>query len=102
LLVRRQIPTEPSRGGPRKKDRLLRHIGIALMVAADCGRFGSKPTGRSARRRSGCSIIGEALEVIQLDERNLRINAEGVEKIHDRYGKYMPGPGWSGWRDLIS
>jgi hypothetical protein len=80
----------PRWSGPKKKNEFLRNIFIALMVAAICDRFGLTPTGRSARRRSGCAVVGQALEVI-----GRRMSAKAVEAIWRTYGRSMPtARGW--------
>jgi hypothetical protein len=76
--------------GPKKKDEFTRNIAIALCVAAVCDRFKLKPTGRSARKRSGCAIVGQALAVIEQ-----QMSYEAVKTIWRAYGHNMPiTPGW--------
>jgi hypothetical protein len=86
-----RVPPPVGVGGPDKRDRLLRDISIAVTVEAVCDRFGLKPYGRSARSRSSCSVVAEALGVI-----NRRMSPEGVKTIHKRYRRAMPTkPGWT-------
>jgi hypothetical protein len=88
-LIRGMVPqTGP---GPDKRNELLRNICIAATVAAVCDRYGLRPTGRSARRRSGCAIVAQALGVI-----GKAISAKAVEAIWMRYRSAMPtAPGWT-------
>jgi hypothetical protein len=75
----------------KKKNRLTRHVFIALTVAAVVDRFGLPATGRSLRRRSACSIVADALEEI-----GLRLGYKAVEKIWNKYKNAMPTvPGWT-------
>jgi hypothetical protein len=78
--------------GPKRKNKLLRDIFIALTVAAVRDRFPSlDPTGRSARRRSICWIVAEALAA---EGRGMGVKA--VETIWATYGPAMPTePGWT-------
>jgi hypothetical protein len=77
--------------GPKKKNELMRNICICVVAAAVCDRFGLKPTGRSARRRSACAVVGDALQVI-----GMRMSAKAVEAIWRRYGRAMPSArGWA-------
>jgi hypothetical protein len=77
--------------GARAKNDFSRNLCIAAVVAALHDQFGIKPTGRSARQRNGCSIAGEALDVI-----DQRLSAEAVKSIFKRYSGAMPTqPGWS-------
>jgi hypothetical protein len=88
-LVAGMVPP-PGWSGPKKKNELMRNISICVVVAAVCDRFGIKPTGRSARRRSGCATVAEALEVI-----GQRRGAKAVEAIWRTYGRAMPtARGW--------
>ena len=43
--------------GPKRSAEFFRNVVIATVVGKVCGRFGIKPTRRSRRRASGCSII---------------------------------------------
>jgi hypothetical protein len=56
------------------------------MVVADIRiHFGIDPTGRSARRRSGCEIVGEALQGVRMKR-----GTAAVVKVWERYGHAMP------------
>jgi len=83
--------------GPKRKDKLLRDVCIAMTVAAVCDRFGLKPTrntasrGRPSARPSACSIVAEALEVAQMG-----MGEKAVEAIWIRLRNAMPtAPGWA-------
>ena len=78
--------------GPKKKNKLTRHMFIALTVAAVIDRFPQlDPTGRSIDRQSACSIVAEALQEIKL-----RLGYKAVESIWNRYRNAMPTvPGWT-------
>jgi hypothetical protein len=90
-LVAGRVPLPVGVDGPDRRDRLLRDISISTTVAAVCDRFGLKMFGRSARTRSGCSVVGEALGVI-----GKRMSTATVETICKRYRQGMPTvPGWS-------
>jgi hypothetical protein len=78
--------------GPKRKDKLLRDLCIAMTVAALCDRFGLNPTrnttsrGRASARPSACSIVAD---VINRGEK-------AVEAIWSRLGNAMPTvPGWA-------
>jgi hypothetical protein len=76
--------------GPKKKDEFSRNIAIALCVAVICDRYKLKPTGRSALKRSGCAVVGQALAVI-----GQQMDYETVKTIWRAYGHNMPiTPGW--------
>jgi hypothetical protein len=62
---------------------------ISLTVAALVKRFGLKATGNSARYRSACSIVAEALGEVRM-----QMTKKAVEAIWDRYQHVMPG--WTG------
>jgi hypothetical protein len=85
LLAKHAIPDRRSQRGPSENSHLLRNIVVCCMVADDHVRFGAQPTGRSTRRSSSCAIVGEALEAVRM-----KMSAEAVKKIWDRYGKSMP------------
>jgi hypothetical protein len=90
-LTAGMVPPPVGIDGPDKRDRLLRDISIAMTVAAVCDRFGLKMFGRSVRTRSGCSVVGEALDVI-----NRRMSTAAVELIVKRYRRAMPTKhGWT-------
>jgi hypothetical protein len=75
----------------KKTSNVLRDICVAMTVAAVTDRFGLKPTGRSARYRSACSIVAEALHDARMER-----GRKTVEKIWERYGRAMPIiPGWT-------
>jgi hypothetical protein len=80
----------PRRGPARKKKSyVLRDLCIAMTVAAVCDRFPMiRPTGRSARNRSGCQIVAEALAPT--------MSYHAVKHIWQRYGAAMPTrAGWA-------
>jgi hypothetical protein len=77
--------------GPKKKNKLVPHMFIALAVASVIDRFGLPATGRSLRRRSACSIVAEAMSEI-----GLALGHKAVENIWNKYRGGMPTvPGWS-------
>jgi hypothetical protein len=77
--------------GRDKRNFLLRDVSIAATVAAVCDRYGLRPTGRSARRRSGCAIVSQALAII-----GHAVGVEAVEVAWNRYKRAMPrGCGWT-------
>jgi hypothetical protein len=51
----------PKRRGRDLVSNSMRNIAIAMMVSELCAKFGLQPTGRSARRHSGCHFIAVAL-----------------------------------------
>jgi len=82
------LPAAPA--GQQPKDRLARDIAIAFAVAVVCDRFGLKPTQSSVRKRSGCKLIAEALDVVQKAR-----SYDLVRSIWRRYGRAMPTQfGW--------
>jgi hypothetical protein len=85
-----QTPRPVGWAGPKKKNELLRNIAIALVVAAVVDHFGLKPTGRSEKQRSACSIVAEALASI-----HMALGFKAVEAIWRTYGRAMPTVG--GW-----
>src|SRR5262245_61562719 len=90
-LIGGRVPPLMPGDGPDKRDRLPRDIAITVTVAAVCDRFGLKPTGRSVRKRSGSSIVAEALGVI-----DRRMEPKAIEAIARRYWRSMPTvPGWT-------
>jgi hypothetical protein len=77
--------------GQARTEDLARNHGIAMTVAALIDRFGLKPTGRSARRRSACAIVAEALQAI-----GMQLGYKAVEAIWNTYRRAMPTvPGWA-------
>jgi hypothetical protein len=81
----------PHLRGPKKKDKMLRDIRIALTVAALIDRFGLDPTSRSARRRSACAVVAEALAVVHMG-----MGVKAVERIWQAYARAMPTvPRWT-------
>ena len=77
--------------GAKKKNKLLRNICVATIVAAVVDRFGLAPTGRSPHRRSACSIVAEALA-----EARLSLGDKAIESIWKAHGRAMPTvPGWT-------
>jgi hypothetical protein len=85
-VLHRSLHKPPAR---KKKNYILRDLFISLTVVDLVDRFGLKATGRSARRRSACSIVGEAL-----GEARMRMTDKAVEAIWERYKHVMPG--WTG------
>jgi hypothetical protein len=71
-------------GGPKKKHQFTRNILIAAVTAGVISR-GHKPTGRSTRRRSACSIVAEALAVV-----HMALGVKDIERIWNAYGHLMP------------
>ena len=71
--------------GPDKRNEFTRNICICMVVSAVANCFGLKPTGSSARWRSACPIVAEALSVI-----NMTLGSAAVENIWQRYGHAMP------------
>jgi hypothetical protein len=87
----------PPPRGPKRKDRFTRNLCIAMTVAAVVDKFGLHPTrnpasrGRPAARRSACSIVAEALEVV-----HMRLGERAVETVWARLANAMPTvPGWA-------
>jgi hypothetical protein len=90
-LIQGKVPPPVSTPGPDKRDDILRDISIATTVAAVVDRYGLKPTGRSARKRSACAVVAEALGVI-----NRQVSPKAVEDIWRRYKRGMPTVrGWT-------
>jgi hypothetical protein len=73
--------------GPKRKDRILRDVNLAMAVAAVIDQYGLSPYRRAASRRtSACAVVAAA------DNRG----EKAVESIWRRYGGAMPTiPGWS-------
>jgi len=81
----------PIASGPKRSNAFMRDVSICLVVAAVRDRFKIKPTGRSVRTRSGCSIVAEALAVI-----HMAVGSKAIETIWKKYGHAMPTvPGWA-------
>jgi hypothetical protein len=80
------------RPGPKRKNKMLRNICIAMTVAAVVDRFpGLDPTGNSRHRRSACAIVAEALT-----EAGRGMGQKAVEEVWRSYGAAMPtAPGWA-------
>jgi hypothetical protein len=79
------------RSGPKKKNKIVRNICIAMTVAAVVDRFGIDPTGRSLHRKSACEIVAEALA-----DARMSLGRKAVEAIWATYGHAMPSvPGWA-------
>jgi hypothetical protein len=90
-LIQGKVPRPTSGPGPDKRDDVLRDISIAATVAAVVDRYGLKPTGRSARKRSACAVVAEALGVV-----NKRMSTDAIERIWKRHKRRMPSvPGWT-------
>jgi hypothetical protein len=77
--------------GPKRKEKILRDLSIALAVAAVCDRFDLSPTrntasrGKLSARRSACAIVADALNM----------GEKAVEAIWTRLAGAMPTvPGW--------
>jgi hypothetical protein len=76
--------------GPQKRNKVLRDICITMIVGEVIEQFRLELSGRSARRRSACSIVAEAL-----GEVGINMGPKAVEKICERYSCLMPTrPGW--------
>ena len=86
-----------------KRDYVMRDICIALVVAGVVDKFKIPPTGSSARHRSACAIVGEALLEADVTKGcktvHLRRSYETVKKVWGRYQHVMPTiAGWaSSW-----
>jgi hypothetical protein len=90
-LIQGKVPQPVSTPGPDKRDDVLRDIAIAATVAAVVDRYGLKPLGRSARKRSACAVVAEALGVV-----GKRMSTDAVERIWKRHRGGMPTvPGWT-------
>jgi hypothetical protein len=90
-IVAGTIPKPVTAPGHDPRDSLLRDIAICATVAAVCDRFNLKPTGRSVRRRSGSSVVGEGLAVA-----GRAMSSKQVEAIAKRFWRYMPPQrGWT-------
>jgi hypothetical protein len=90
-LTAGMIPKPLTFSGPDQRDTLLRDISIAATVAAVCDRFYLKPTGRSARKRSACAVVAEALGAV-----GKQMSPKAVEEVWRRYKRGMPTrPGWT-------
>jgi hypothetical protein len=78
--------------GPKRKNKMLRNISIAMTIAAVVDRFpGLDPTGNSRHRRSACAIVAEALT-----EAGRGMGQKAVEEVWRSYGAAMPtAPGWA-------
>jgi len=63
--------------GKKKSDYVLRDLAISSLVWNLCDTFNLKPTGRSTRRRSACSIVAQALG----EEAHINMSAKRVEAI---------------------
>jgi hypothetical protein len=82
---RRKLPAR------QKMSNLLRDLCIALVVAGICDRYGLNPTGSSSRRRSACSIVGEALGAV-----NMEMDEQSVVTVWKKKRGGMPTmPGWA-------
>jgi len=87
-VIAGELRRPPHQGGPDKRNEFTRNVLIAMVVAAVAERFKLKPTGSSARRRSACSIVAEALSAI-----NMRLGSKAVESIWKVHGPKIP-PRW--------
>jgi len=83
--------------GPKRKDKILRDLCIAMTVAAVVDRFGFYTTrntasrGRPSARRSACAIVAEALGSVEIS-----MGEKAVEAIWFRLANAMPTvPGWA-------
>ena len=77
--------------GPKGKNKFLRNMLIALCVGAVVDRFRLPATGRSARWRSACSIVAEAL-----GEVGINMSPKRVERVWEDYWAAAPTqPGWT-------
>ena len=84
-----------------KRDYISRNLHIAIIVAVLVDEFPTlQPTGRSARRRSHCSIVGEALFESEITKASktvhLQRSYETVRKVWDRLGHVIM-PEARGW-----
>lgn len=83
--------------GPKRKDKTLRDLCIAMTVAAVVDRFDLTPTrntasrGKSSARRSACAIVADALGSVHIN-----MGEKAVEAIWTRLANAMPTvPGWA-------
>lgn len=84
-----------------KRDYNSRNLHVAIIVAVLVDEFPTLlATGRSARRRSACSIVGEALFEVEVTKANktvhLQRSYETVKKVWDRLGHVIM-PDVRGW-----
>jgi hypothetical protein len=89
-------PQPPAR---KKKNNMLRNIVITLTVGALCDHFGLQPTGgHSARQRSACSFVAEAL-----GEASIQMGDKAIEAVWAEWRGMLPVvPGWSAsWDSMI-
>lgn len=70
--------------GQQKADNFLRDIAITIIVERVADSFGIKPTGRSARRKSACGVVAEALASTP---GAANLGEKGVAEIWRRYGR---------------
>jgi hypothetical protein len=90
-LALRQVPDPVASPGPDKRNEFTRNVIISVVICALRDRFHMKPTGRSARRRNACAVVGQALAVV-----GHGIGPKAVEAIWSLYGRGMPTvPGWT-------
>jgi hypothetical protein len=82
----------------KRKNNMLRNIIITLTVGAVCETFGLQPTGRSARHRSACSIVAEALR-----RAHIAMSEEAIVSVWKDYRGVVPTvPGWpSSWEKMF-
>lgn len=74
--------------GPKKASFMRRDMMITAIVWKVTQRFNLRPTGRSKRSRSACSIVAEAL-----GEAHINLSDKAVEAIWHSYGpQNMPWP----------
>jgi len=83
--------------GPKRKDKTLRDLCIAMTVAAVVDRFGLNPTrntasrGKPSARRSACAIVADALGSVHIN-----MGEKAVETIWNRLAGAMPTVrGWA-------
>jgi hypothetical protein len=84
--------------GPRKKNKLLRNLYIAVTVSAVVDRFGLPAMTRSPHQQSACSIVAEALQ-----EAGIAMGTKAIEAISNALNGAMPTvPGWTAAWELSS
>lgn len=83
----------------KRKNNILRNLVITLTVGAVCDHFELQASGRSARRRSACSIVAEALS-----EASIAMSEAAIVSIwKERRGMLPADRGWSAsWEPIIN
>jgi hypothetical protein len=74
----------------QQRNYVLRDICLFITIAAVVDHFALPPTGRSARKRSACSIVAEALDAV-----NSVRAYKTLERIWLKYRHAQPPIGWT-------